>query len=545
MDVTYLDLLSRIARENLMVSHVPFGRYGMFTEEQAQITFTAILRLLEIPVGQSASAYSSSTDHASGLGLALAKDQRKNPPAHACARWIVMSLSPECVNNPKSIMGNLQGLIEAVETFFHPSNSGNWTKTLCQLLNYLAEFFTMRWNREQSGELPVAENRKLTPELRREFVLCLRDVTFMGIYSKSSTAMGSSLLALKHLAYLEPELILPGALQRIYPSMQGLVEVHRTTSSLKALKYLARTIIRTKGFRCHLTTLLSLALPGIDANDLDKTLNTLQFIQAVSYEIPLYDMDEGQGAMLAMEWVNGEMERLETGGATVMLHYDQIPDDQEAAILRSSTAGFGEFITLFIGRIFTLLENLPDAAKIRTNSPEETVVSTLPSVLMPFFATLAPELYDIALQKIADFATTHVIHQARDAMAYIVNALCRANPEKALKKFVPILIRNIHDEIEENGAASTRHTGSDVLPRDRGLLWHISLLSMCAIHVGDEILKYDALFKEVIYFMQEKCKGIASLHVSNLVHHIFLNTVTTYTLEMGLLSPEEKAKGML
>lgn len=543
-DSHYVDLLSRIARENLPTAHVPFGPYGIFNKEQAEQIFTAILRLLEIPVGQSTPVYSNQVDVNCGIGAVLAKDPRKNPPAHSCARWIVMSLSPACVKEPDSILSNLSGLIEAVETFFHPSNAGAWTKTLCQLVSYLTEFFVMRWNRESSGDLAVPEDRRLTPEVRRAFVLCLREVTFMGIYSKSGTAMSASLSALKNLAYLEPELILPGALHRIYPSMQGLVEVHRTTSSLRALKVLARTLIRSKGFRCHLTTLLSLALPGIDANDLDKTQHTLHFMQMVAYDIPFYDLDQGGGSMLAMEWVNNEMERLESGGASVEVDYSQLSDEEEKAILCSSTAGFGEFIISFIGRIFILLENLPDAAKMRTNSPEEQVISTLPSVLLPFFSTLSPELYDIALQKVVQFASNNVIHQARDAMAYLVNALCRANPQKALKAFVPLLIGNIRNEIEENGAASTRHTGADVLPRDRALLWNISLLSMCAIYVGDELMKYSKEFTDIILFMQEHCKGIATLHVSNLVHHILLNCTMIHANELSIIDPEEIKKGV-
>ena len=83
------------------------------------------------------------------------------------------------------MLSKLEGLIQAIETFFHPSNSGNWTKPISQLVYFLADFIVMRWNREQSGEYELPEDRKLTPELRRRFELCLRDVTFMGIYAKS------------------------------------------------------------------------------------------------------------------------------------------------------------------------------------------------------------------------------------------------------------------------------------------------------------------------------------------------------------------------
>lgn len=548
-DMTFLDYLSRLARDSLPAGHIPFSEHGIFTKEQSSLIFTAILRLLEIPVGQSTSPYSALVDISSGLGIMLDRDPRKHPVAHHIARWVVMSLSPACLETRDSVLSQLEGLIQAVETFFHPSNLGSWTKTLAQLVYYLADFFVMRWNREQSGELELPPERRLTKPLKHRFVLCLRDVVFMGIYAKSGSAMTFSLSTLQSLAYLEPHLILPGALQRIYPSLQGLVEVHRTTSSLRALQALSRIIARTRGYRCHLTTLLGLALPGIDANDLEKSLYTLSFIQSVCYNIPIVDLTKGREDincnMLLLQWIGGEMERMEEEGVNVQLRYEtDLSDENEELILRSSTCGFGEFIGSFLGRVFTLLENLPDVSRVRNGSPEENIVNTLPATFMPFLSCLSPEYYDIALSKIVDFVSNHVIHQARDAMAFICNAVCKVNPEKALKHFVPVLIQSIRTEIDDNGAGSTRTTGTDVLPRDRALVWNISLLSMCVVHVGDAVLKYRKELFDIAVYMQQKCRGIPTVHISNYIHHLLLNLIGTYTVDYALYEPDIIARGI-
>ncbi|KAB8204747.1 hypothetical protein BDV34DRAFT_196955 [Aspergillus parasiticus] len=548
-DTTFLDYLSRLARDSLPAQHIPFSEYGLFTKEQSSLIFTAILRLLEIPVGQSTSPYSALVDISSGLGIMLDRDTRKHPVAHHIARWVVMSLSPACLDAEESILTQLEGLIQAVETFFHPSNSGSWTKTLSQLVYYLADFFIMRWNREQSGEMEVPAERRLTEPLKRRFVLCLRDVIFMGIYAKSGTAMSFSLSTLQSLAFLEPHLILPGALQRIYPSLQGLVEVHRTTSSLRALQVLSRIISRTKGYRCHMTTLLGLALPGVDANDLEKSLHALSFIQSACYNIPLADLTQGREDvncnMLAMQWISGEMERMEAEGVEVQLNYDRDLDDEtEEMILRSSTCGFGDFIISFLGRVFTLLENLPDVSRVRNGSPEENIVNTLPATFMPLLSSLSPEYYDIALSKVVDFVSNHVIHQARDAMAFICNSVCKVNPEKALKRFIPVLIQAIRTEIDDNGAGSTRTTGTDVLPRDRGLVWNVSMLSMCVVHVGDAVLAHRKELFDIAVYMQQKCRGIPTVHISNFVHHLLLNLTGTYTADYSLYEPDVAARGV-
>jgi proteasome activator subunit 4 len=548
-DTTFLDFFSRLARDCLSADHVPLSEYGLFTKEQSSLIFTAILRLLEIPVGQSTSPYSALVDISSGLGIMLDRDSRKHPVAHHIARWVVMSLSPACLESEESILSQLEGLIQAVETFFHPSNSGGWSKTLSQLVYYLADFFVMRWNREQSGEMETPHQRRLNEPLKRRFVLALRDVVFMGIYSKSGTAMSYSLSTLQSLAYLEPHLILPGALQRIYPSLQGLVEVHRTASSLRALQVLTRIITRTKGYRCHMTTLLGLALPGVDANDLEKSLHALTFIQTACYSIPLADLTRGRDDvncnMLAMQWITGEMERMEEQGVEVQLNYDtDLDDETEEMILRSSTCGFGDFIISFLGRVFTLLENLPDVSRVRNGSPEENIVNTLPATFMPLLASLEPEYYDIALTKIIGFAANHVIHQARDAMAFICNAACKVNPQKALKRFIPLLTQSIRTEIDDNGAGSTRTTGADVLPRDRGLVWNISMLSMCIVHVGDAVLPHRKELFDIAVYMQQKCRGIPTVHISNFIHHLLLNLTGTYTTDYGLYEPSVVAQGI-
>ncbi|KAL8310876.1 hypothetical protein RB597_001893 [Gaeumannomyces tritici] len=547
-DTCFIDVFSRMARDYLGYRDVPFTEHGIFTKDQSDLIFTAILRLTEIPVGQANSPYTS-LDYSAGLAAFLDKDRKKYPVPYMIARWIVHSLSPKCLDTDSSVLLSLEGLLESIDTFFHPSNHGQWAQFLAQLTYYLTDIFVSRCNREQSGELDIVPERRINPELKKRFVLALREVTFMGLFAKSSKVANYYYSTLQGLAYLQPDLILPGALQRFYPSLQGLVEVHRTTASLCGLQMIANIMSQQRGFRCHLTALLALALPGIDANDLGKTQYTLNFFQSVAYSIPFVSLvkehDDIHDTSLAMEWVQGEMERMEIEGQDVKIDYDQeLTDEIEANIVRSSTAGFGEFIIALLGKVFTLLENLPDSSHLRSGSPEDNVINTLPAALTPLFASLSPELFDITLDKLSNFVSSHVVHQARDAMAWICNALCKVNPEKTLKVFIPMLIANIRNEIDYNGAASDRSSGTDVLPRDRALVWHVSMLSMCVVHVGAEVLKYKADLLGIAEYMQEKCRGLPTIHISNYVHHLLLNLTHTYTIDNALYEPEVIARGL-
>lgn len=548
IDVFFIDLFSRLARDHLHCAHVPFGEHGIFAKAQSDLILTAMLRLTQIPVGQSNSPYSS-LDYLSGAGMYLEKDKKKYPIAYMMARLIVSSLSPACLGKEDSVMSTLEGLIESIDTFFHPSNQGTWSTLLGQLTLFLTDAFVSRWNREQSGELEIPEERKINKALKKRFVESLKEVTFMGLFSKSSRVSHCYYNALQGLAYLEPDLVLPGALQRFYPSLQGLVEVHRTTSSLNSLQMIANTMSKLKGYRCHITALLALALPGIDANDLSKTQYTLNFIQSVAYSIPIASMTKEDGPIhdtsLAMQWVQAEMDRMERDGQNVVIDYEaELTDEDEANILRSSTAGFGEFVLTLLGKVFTLLENLPDANTARGGTPEDTVINALPAALSPLFASLSPDLFDMAMDKIATFVASHVVHQARDAMAWILNALCKVNPEKTLKIFVPMLVVNIRNEIEHNQAASDRTAGTDYLPRDRALVWHVTMLAMATVHVGREVLSYKEELLGIAGYMQEKCRGLPAILVSNYIHHLLLNLTHTYPIDHALYEPNVVKRGL-
>lgn len=96
-----------------------------------------------------------------------------------------------------SIWAMVESLLLAIETAFHPSNSGGWTQKLASFVYRLAEKFAQRWTQEQRGKRPdIPNDRRLTPALKRRFVLTLRKVVFMSIYDKNTQASSMALFML-------------------------------------------------------------------------------------------------------------------------------------------------------------------------------------------------------------------------------------------------------------------------------------------------------------------------------------------------------------
>jgi proteasome activator subunit 4 len=366
--------------------------------------------------------------------------------------------------------------------------------------------------------------------------------------------------ALAIIAHLEPDLIIPGVLKRFYPSMQGLLEAHRTTASLASLSILMPTIARHRIYRNHVTTLLGLALPGIDPNDLSKTTLSLTFMISTCMLIPLWDLsDEGDHTALASKWITRQMEILETmPGDDFPTHVNEDSDsmsdddtfnitdmsDYEADLVaRSSTGGLAEWVTSFFNQIFGFLSNMPDTHK-HAKTAEEVLVPMITLAVSTVLQALEPKLFTFALSKMQRFITENVFHNAGEATASICRCFVEIRPEESLQAFLKPTVLSIREEITENGAGkSGRITTTEVLPRDRTLLWHLRIFfALMGPRTGSILIKYlkepDSLVRDVIDLTVRECRGTMYHYVGKSLINVVSSLTGIYTLGEPLVKKE-------
>jgi len=362
------------------------------------------------------------------------------------------------------------------------------------------------------------------------------------------------------LAYLEPDLIIPGALKRFYPSMQGLLEAHRTTASLASLSILMPTISRHRIYRNHVTTLLGLALPGIDPNDLGKTTLSLTFMISTCMLIPLWNLsDEGDGTATATKWINEQMEILETMPgddypSQIKEDGDSVTDDDAVIrtamsdaeadlVARSSTGGLDEWVTSFFNQIFGFLSNMPDTHK-SAKTAEEVMVPMVTLAVSTVLQALEPKLFSLALSKMQRFITENVFHNAGEATANICRCFVEIRPEESLAAFLEPTVLNIRGEIIDNGAGkSGRITTTEVLPRDRALLWHLRIFfALLGPRTGDTLLndlrRPNSLIKGVIELTTKQCRGPMYHYVGKSLINVVSSLTGIYTLGQPLVRQE-------
>lgn len=548
-DIAAIKLAADITNDSIFSELVTMNEYGIFTKEQMLFMFTNFLRVMDISVSQGGSPYTNweyeNSRHQS----------EKSKVTYDISRIIVFSMAGDESLKPGGVLELLENLINSIETFYHPSNNGGWSHSITMLLDHLAHHMVFRWNTERSGEFKVAKERQITDAVKDRFVTALRDVALMSLHSKSNTAVNCALGCIQNLAFLSPDLVLPFILKEVYPSLQGVVETHRTMSSLKALSHLTRIITQTPRYAIHLSTLLTLAIPGIDANDLNKTFQALTFIQAAALNAPFWDLSEEIGGGLVMEYVSNDvayLEQLAIVNPLTMTDAQKEGEEEEfkktvtclpdyepellEQIWKSSTGLFREFIIEFIERIFTLIENLPDPSSSKHRASQESnVIMLLSPTFSAVMSALPKDLHEVVVTRFLDFISNNVYYSATDAIALICSTIVRDDPSGVFPRIFPILKTSIETEILENGAGSIR-SGSEILPRDRTLIWYISILNMSLFNANEELLKFKKEILDLTIFMRDNTRGSTVFHVSNTVHHALISLSMTMIKDCGIIT---------
>lgn len=221
--------------------------------------------------------------------------------------------------------------------------------------------------------------------------------------------MTPAVSALKKLALLEPDLIMPATIERAIPSLQGLEEVswhtfhligaladlqtQRTpavTYTLAALAQplAARNIWRSGGM--YIADIFALLLPGIDLNDPSKTGLTCMAISNMVDFIHMSDISEVEDSsniapgMRATRKV--ERPKVEDDpDDPIQLEIEELSPEEVNERIRFATSGFRDWVPEFLGRVLLLFANLPEEGGKSGRAGGKTEQLTVMSVLVRSF----------------------------------------------------------------------------------------------------------------------------------------------------------------
>ncbi|PWN28316.1 hypothetical protein BDZ90DRAFT_250757 [Jaminaea rosea] len=427
----------------------------------------------------------------------------------------------------------LHRFIQATETYFHPSNWGPWQYVLSGFVAELSSFFVNRWLDEHRNDCKTPKERRLTPTMKREFVQSLRNVCLLTMFSKDMFAVVSCQKALKRMAYLEPDLILPAVLERAYPGLQELEMTHRTTAIIASLSTLAIPLVSRQNFAAggkHLVPLLQLCLPAIDPTDFAKTMGGCAFIFNAMMTVRIDDLTRPE---LGNDDGDAEM---------------AVDDDAAAArreedeALRLSTAGAEEWVIEFFRRIFAVFDSLPEeGVKGKVGGKQEEHVSgSLLSSVDAVTASMSPHLARLAWDVVYRHCSETVSASSSRLVGSVILSFARIHPEMVLGKMIPLATQRLRSEIM-HGASSTRTTSTHTpAPGDATFHWHLSCLLGAVSGVGPALLKHRIELLELLSLLVDRTRSERGYSlVARLVQRVIATLVGLYPIEWRPYNAEE------
>ncbi|KAH9964279.1 hypothetical protein BC827DRAFT_1190239 [Russula dissimulans] len=447
-------------------------------------------------------------------------------------------------------MESLDRFITSTESFFHPSNSGLWSLSLTQFLRSLTSEFCKRWREEELPGCKTPLTHRLTPAIRRAFVLTLRTPALLAMFSKDPISMGLSQSALRSLAFLDPALVMPDLLERAYSGLEVVNETHRTTAVLSMVASVSLPLSSEKvwlGGQKHILPLLEMCIPGIDLNDPAKTICATMFIIAVVQNIKIGDLSSTQSGLSFSSDAPGESmdvdEWLPLSNGTELGAYPSLSKAEERTLVRESAAGFADWVTSLFRRVLSLYEVLPEEGgnKYMTGGKqEESVVKSIKSMLDLICLHLSDPLFDLVLKLVYDYATTNAKSNATKPIGQMISSLALAHPAKTIDKFLPFCLSQIKEELK-HGASSVRTTSSYVaIPSDTTLHWNMYILRGCFGHDGTALLKHKADIMELLSLLADKCfseRGYSG--AGRLIHRVLSTLVGVYPLNARFVNTDE------
>ncbi|KAF9396493.1 hypothetical protein CPC16_001175 [Podila verticillata] len=514
-DRNFMSLISRVALDNV-------GVKDMFTEGQARTMFAAGLNALNLPVGK---GQQTSTVDAEG-GTSHKAVSRNDMRMTSFVTFIVNTINPVAEEqNPKSSsLAHLRDLIQATESFFHPSNSGPWSYALALFLQALAWYYLKRVKDEENPDCKTPQELRLTQELNDKFVETIKGVTFLAMFSKDQRAIAQTHMTLRYLAWIAPKLVIPGVLERAYPSLESLTETHRTTSVISALGSLAVPMLNRDNYPQggkHLTPLLHLTVPGVDLNDPAKTWYTLLFVTSMIATVPVRDLTEMGSA--GFQWGGIEEDMMDVDGPVDL----EIEDSNRKA----TTAEFEEWLLKFLRRAILMFENYPEANQgAKKDAVEGSITGTISYCFEILFGQLSPKLYDMTTKLVLELLESAPLTNAGRAMGAFISCWAGADRKSAMSKVFPILDREIRSELE-HGASSIPSLAYSHLHRDDSLHYYQGLLNQLVL--SSDILGHRQELISLVKLMVDKCQDRHGYKLTGkLLANALKNLLLTYTLDL-------------
>ncbi|CCF57313.1 hypothetical protein KAFR_0C03210 [Kazachstania africana CBS 2517] len=490
-------------------SGISFGPYGVFSEDQMTFMFNRLQGHL-----------------------------RTNGQIHSYARTVKPFIYNIHGSDNEGFFGKLKSLLKSIETFVHPSNSGSWTKPIAKFIHSFIKTYHARAVKDKDIPWDKDTQRlRLNAECHSKIVDLFLNLLLIGAQSKDQDVTNYYISCFAYLVDLSPRnssLIFDKVLEDLYDMFSGefIESRHRITSSLKQFTRVVRFMVEDKAYRIHIVNILSALVSKIDMNDISLTNNILNAIVSIVSFVPLEDFVK-QGEFLTFHSHTLPLAEqyyycLKDGSLSNFAYDDKTLDDA----FRASTSGFKNILTLYIDKLFQLVDiELDDSLSIKLNQTTMLMIESMSDDVFKHFS-------DMFQKKFWDNEAFKEKEPNYEIITIPLAAIVKRNV-KLSEQLVDLLLLNCREQIER-GAGSVR-SFSEIHQRDVKLVLYLTALNDILRHSNVAIISFHA---ELIQFLKYLFKAISNppLNVitSILVHNILASLTSTEIIEQRMFSDSMK-----
>ncbi|KAF8058035.1 proteasome activator subunit 4 [Scenedesmus sp. PABB004] len=428
----------------------------------------------------------------------------------------------------------LDALVQLLEQFCHPSNTGAWSGDLAVFLRHGVHYF-MKLLGRQCGLAGWPGEAVVPDAAARRYVRAAVKLAARGQFSKRecelpaaahargrrcalhrgvphrggrppsrsrcaprarAALVSASCKALCHLSYVWPEGVLPLVLGRFQAALATTTAMHQLPTAITSLALCVRPLLLAGWQTADESTAQLVAeammavLPGIDANDEAKTAGVFQFYTAVLGSLPalrgLAEEDDDGGGPAGMDF--------EGGGGGAGGGRSGSGANGNGGIAYRLPLYLDDWVEQVMERLFTLLGNLDTGPSHRGTDqqakPELLLQSThlgkdtmYHSFLQHLLLRLPPRLADHVVALLGQFATGTALPTVALEASSMYRSASAARPAASVECVVKPLLAKIRAELPEPGTRSLSRSTED------SLTWHLVLLSSAVVGLAPSALE--------------------------------------------------------
>ena len=379
-----------------------------------------------------------------GVGLKM------NTLTSAMARWIVYSVD----SRSSSTLEHLKVLMSAIESYYHSTSQGGYSEKLVDFLYKLSLSLVTRLHKERFAEetswlsLQSSSSQLLTDDQVSEFCKILLPAVMDLAMSKRYIEPVRSILQL--LASVQPSLFIPPLIQKLQQGIETLTEPHKFTAAVKCLSSVSRSLVCPGNLfplgPSHIVPLFTSVLPGIDCNDIKKTLLVFQLLSIYARLVPLSDLSA---------------------------HTSDPSLTPEEKLVCEQSATFKSFLLDFMDRCFSLIENSTSdqirqevaSSDTHMTSEENSINSCLVSCFDSLLHQADETIQVAAVQKLETFLKGRILEPK--VAGRIASSMCRIcvkiAPSLVLNAFLPHVCSLLVDCLAEVDPESALPLGDEIM----------------------------------------------------------------------------------